>query len=260
MKAYFENIEFEIKSEILKAQDSISIAVSWINNEVLFESIRSKLGTTKIKLLFENDSNNKKGGLNFQEFIDLGGELFYLNENKLMHNKFCIIDDKILLNGSYNWTYVAEYRNYENIIKTSDLKIVNKFIDEFNCLEKRSNSIVNYKKECNNESDKTSFIYEKKVLSSEFSFDVNEVASQIIEYYHQNEFRKGLELFRKFENQKESWLEGKFNLAGVVILLANGYESEASKLCNDRLQRKINFRDMKMAISLGMRVYTKRSI
>ena len=63
MKAYFENIEFEIKSEILKAQDSISIAVSWINNEVLFESIRSKLGTTKIKLLFENDSNNKKGGL-----------------------------------------------------------------------------------------------------------------------------------------------------------------------------------------------------
>ena len=33
-----------------------------------------------------------------------------------MHNKYCIIDNKVLINGSYNWTYYAENKNEENVI------------------------------------------------------------------------------------------------------------------------------------------------
>jgi phosphatidylserine/phosphatidylglycerophosphate/cardiolipin synthase-like enzyme len=32
-----------------------------------------------------------------------------------MHHKFCLIDDRILINGSYNWSYPAR-RNEENIL------------------------------------------------------------------------------------------------------------------------------------------------
>ena len=34
----------------------------------------------------------------------------------LMHNKYAIIDDRIVITGSYNWTYSAEKRNSENLI------------------------------------------------------------------------------------------------------------------------------------------------
>lgn len=33
----------------------------------------------------------------------------------LMHNKFCIIDNQMVITGSYNWTSNAELRNTENV-------------------------------------------------------------------------------------------------------------------------------------------------
>lgn len=54
-----------------------------------------------------------------------------------MHNKFCIIDQKVLINGSYNWTYFAEEKNRENIlIIENESEVVNSFFDEFQRLIK----------------------------------------------------------------------------------------------------------------------------
>ena len=41
----------------------------------------------------------------------------------LMHNKYAVIDGKIVITGSFNWTKSAEYRNDENlvVIRSSDL-------------------------------------------------------------------------------------------------------------------------------------------
>ncbi|MFH0925004.1 MAG: phospholipase D-like domain-containing protein [bacterium] len=48
-----------------------------------------------------------------------------------MHNKFMLIDNKILFTGSYNFTVSAEYYNYENILELFDLNIIRSFKDEF---------------------------------------------------------------------------------------------------------------------------------
>lgn len=52
----------------------------------------------------------------------------------IMHNKFAIFDDKLLLTGSYNWTKNAEFHNYENAIFTNDLNLIKSFKTEFNKL------------------------------------------------------------------------------------------------------------------------------
>ena len=41
----------------------------------------------------------------------------------LMHNKYAVIDGKVVITGSFNWTRSAEYRNDENlvVIKNTDL-------------------------------------------------------------------------------------------------------------------------------------------
>ena len=40
----------------------------------------------------------------------------------IMHNKFCVIDNQVVITGSYNWTSNAEFRNEENISIIKDNK------------------------------------------------------------------------------------------------------------------------------------------
>jgi len=48
-----------------------------------------------------------------------------------MHHKFAIFDRLNLVNGSYNWTRGAANINYENLIDTSDEKLLQRFSAEF---------------------------------------------------------------------------------------------------------------------------------
>ena len=48
-----------------------------------------------------------------------------------MHHKFMIVDNKIVLTGSYNWTRSAALYNQENILSMDDEEVVSKFSNEF---------------------------------------------------------------------------------------------------------------------------------
>lgn len=53
----------------------------------------------------------------------------------LMHHKFAIIDKKLLLNGSYNWTAQATYGNWENVMITTVPEcLVKSYSDHFEYL------------------------------------------------------------------------------------------------------------------------------
>merc|ERR1719244_1359562 len=49
----------------------------------------------------------------------------------LMHHKFAMIDNNMLLNGSFNWTGQAVLKNNENIIVSSNTTLVSRFAGEF---------------------------------------------------------------------------------------------------------------------------------
>jgi hypothetical protein len=71
----------------------------------------------------------------FQKFIDSGGKFYFSDEENPMHNKFCIIDNQVLINGSYNWTYYAESKNRENILIIKDERdVLQAFETEFSKL------------------------------------------------------------------------------------------------------------------------------
>lgn len=52
----------------------------------------------------------------------------------LMHHKFALIDSKILLTGSLNWTKSAVLMNYDNVLVTSSKQLVLKYQEQFNQL------------------------------------------------------------------------------------------------------------------------------
>lgn len=139
IKTYFQNIRKEILSELNLAEKEIIVAIYWFTNHELFEKLcEKKESGISISLIVHNDFiNNRENGLDFQKFIDLGGELFFSDSDNPMHNKFCVIDGKVLINGSYNWTYFAESKNNENIllIKNED-ETVQAFRTEFDNLKK----------------------------------------------------------------------------------------------------------------------------
>lgn len=54
-----------------------------------------------------------------------------LGTGALMHHKFVVIDNKILLSGSFNWTNKAIVSNYEAVLVTSDRSLVLPFIQEY---------------------------------------------------------------------------------------------------------------------------------
>lgn len=50
----------------------------------------------------------------------------------LMHHKFAIVDRRVLINGSFNWTQQAVFGNWENvIITTTPRSLVEKYCNQF---------------------------------------------------------------------------------------------------------------------------------
>jgi hypothetical protein len=134
LHAHFQNIRNCIIKEIEKANKSIKVAVYWFTNNELFDLLYQKqLNGVQCDLLIHNDYiNNRDTGLPFQKFIDAGGKFYFSDEDNPMHNKFCIIDNQVLINGSYNWTYYAESKNKENVLIIKDEKdVIKAFESEF---------------------------------------------------------------------------------------------------------------------------------
>lgn len=140
----FDNIQNELISKIKQSKDSLKIAVTWFTNLELFNAVLNKLENPeyKVTLIVLNDRiNNKKEGVNFQQLIDRKGDFYYSSVDDIVHHKFCIIDDSTVITGSYNWTYYAENRNWENIVVLEDAEIVQGFIKEFESVIKNHTKV-----------------------------------------------------------------------------------------------------------------------
>ncbi len=133
-EAIFENIADRIEQELTQAEQTIYIAVAWFTNPRLFNALlaKAKQGIT-VQLLISNDPINQQSPIDYSQ-LNIGNSVAYLigdGKDDLMHNKFCVIDEYTVINGSYNWSKKAE-RNHENIIiTTGDSVLAQSFIKQF---------------------------------------------------------------------------------------------------------------------------------
>ena len=136
VESHFENIEEIVLKNIISAQSSLYVCMAWFTNFNIFKAIRHKLNTgVKIVFITNNDLINNGGYcLNFNELIENGLELHLVEYPDLIHHKFCIIDQKTVITGSYNWTFLSENINRENVIVIQDYDVVSSFTKEFKIL------------------------------------------------------------------------------------------------------------------------------
>ncbi len=138
---FHNHIEW-VCSHLRKAKHNIRIAMCWFSNLRIFQILIGKLQVgIAVELVIEFDDNNiREGGLDFDHFIQSGGHLSAAHNASLMHHKFAVIDNTILLTGSFNWT---NNNNSENMLATDEPTAVSAFLTEFLHLKTKGRLLQN---------------------------------------------------------------------------------------------------------------------
>lgn len=125
-----ENLGFYLS----QAKKTIDICVYTISDEKLAKCLIAmhKKGI-KVRIITDNHKMQDAGS-QIKSMAREGISVKIDNSKYHMHNKFGIIDNRIIFTGSYNWTYTAQQHNQENLIITTNYTIVHKFMDEFAAL------------------------------------------------------------------------------------------------------------------------------
>lgn len=138
--AYFspgDACRVKIIALIKQAKHSINICVFTISDNIIVREILAahKRGI-KVVIISDNDKANDKGS-DIDRLSAQGVQVILDHSPHHMHHKFAIFDDKILLNGSFNWTRSATDVNQENILVTANSELVLAYIEKFQALKKR---------------------------------------------------------------------------------------------------------------------------
>ena len=135
--AYFQQLPATICRHLSSARHSIRIAVCWFSHREVFDVLLEKLRAgVSVELILEYDTQNiRPGGLDFSRFIRLGGRLYAYRDAALMHHKFALVDDALLLSGSFNWTYSS---NAENLLVLEEPALIQVFTEEFSRIKSLS--------------------------------------------------------------------------------------------------------------------------
>ncbi|MDG6827876.1 phospholipase D-like domain-containing protein [Glaesserella parasuis] len=251
-EALFSNIADRISTELSQAESSIYIAVAWLTNRDLFNILvdKAKSGVT-VQLLLSNDEINQNSSLDFSR-LKIGNSVAYLvgdGKSDLMHNKFCVIDRRVVMTGSYNWSYKAEKNNHENIvITTDDFELADQFIAQFKHIRdsyfahqealefpvakviKRLEILKNY---VILEDDEDIERESRKLSVYQFQQDI----AQIIRALSQNAFSQAVELIDEFiKRNHQIVVYGEVDIAALKLEIRhlehqlNAYDDEKTEL------------------------------
>lgn len=131
VEVHFEDIQKRILDQVKKAQFLIWVAVAWFTDPVLLNAINEKRKEgLSVRIVAIDDQINAKLKGKIQGFFEcnfISPEGYFEN---IVHHKFCIIDLKTVIHGSYNWTVKAQW-NKENISVDQSREIAEKYALKF---------------------------------------------------------------------------------------------------------------------------------
>ncbi|HLP65493.1 phospholipase D-like domain-containing protein [Flavobacterium sp.] len=129
-------IKQRILSEIKKAQKSVYLAMAFFTDrDIANEIIEAKKRNITVDIILSSNAQNETVKLMFKEAYISVHAFNTGDERGMMHHKFCLIDEKISINGSYNYSYNASNNNVENIHVSDSLDVYRQLFTEFERLK-----------------------------------------------------------------------------------------------------------------------------
>ncbi|GAA3974664.1 hypothetical protein GCM10022246_28830 [Pedobacter ginsengiterrae] len=125
-------IKQRIISEIQNAKASIYLAMAWFTDRDIANAIiEAKNRNVNVDVILSSNASNETVKLMFKG-ANISVHAFDTGDDRgMMHHKFCLIDNKTSINGSYNYSYNASNNNVENIQVSDDPTTYKQFFSEF---------------------------------------------------------------------------------------------------------------------------------
>lgn len=113
------------------ARKSMDIAVFTITDDRLREHIiAAHRRGVHVRILSDDDKAYDRGSDVF-ELRQLGIDVAFDQSPHHFHHKFAVVDDALVVTGSYNWTRSADKVNRENYLVSTDPELVHAFGEAF---------------------------------------------------------------------------------------------------------------------------------
>ena len=135
--------EVHLINLISKAKNSLDIAMFTMNNKNIAEEIKN-IFYKGIKLRIITDCECiKKSTSNIYSLAAIGINIKTDDSIRYyMHHKFCVIDNSVVVTGSFNWTAQAVYHNHENLLFLENKDLAMKYSQEFEKLWEEFETVV----------------------------------------------------------------------------------------------------------------------
>lgn len=119
---------------LTSCRSSADICVFTVTDDRIADAVfaAQKRGV-KLRIITDNDKAEDLGS-DIPKFIAANIPLVVDRTPFHMHHKFAILDGTRLLNGSYNWTRGAARDNMENLVESTDPKLIAAFQREFDAI------------------------------------------------------------------------------------------------------------------------------
>lgn len=128
----------QILHEIENAKNEILIqAYSFTEKNIANELIKAHQKGIKIRIILDKSQLNAKGS-KLKELAKTGIECQIDDKMAIAHNKVIIIDSKIVITGSYNFSQAAESHNSENLLIINNIEIAKEYKQNWQKREKLS--------------------------------------------------------------------------------------------------------------------------
>jgi len=121
----------DLISRIDAAKSSIRVqAYSFTAREIADALIRARTRGVDVVVILDKSQRRERYSM-IDEMKD-GGILVYIDDCcAIAHNKVMIIDERIVVTGSYNFTRSAEVRNAENMLIIEDRALAARYLDNW---------------------------------------------------------------------------------------------------------------------------------
>jgi phosphatidylserine/phosphatidylglycerophosphate/cardiolipin synthase-like enzyme len=135
-KPFFnKDIKPAILNAMTQAKREISIAVAWMSDQDIIERLLQKsnegiavtiiLSSEAREEIVKSIESRSNGSIRVYILTKVG--------KSMMHHKFCVIDKKVLITGSYNYTHNA-ISNDENVVVIESEEVAKFFVEEYSKL------------------------------------------------------------------------------------------------------------------------------
>jgi len=129
-------IKQRIIAEIQKAHQNIYLAMAFFTDRDIANAIiAAKNRTLTVDIILSSNAQNETVKQMFKD-SNVSIHAFETGDQRgMMHHKFCLIDNKVSINGSYNYSYNASNNNVENIQVSDDPNTYRQLFAEFERLK-----------------------------------------------------------------------------------------------------------------------------